>query len=121
MTRSSVVSSETRTILVVGKESVGKSQLVSALTGRSAGETNFRGSTVVVQRYRSGNTEYIDTPGILRSSDTETTRLAMNALADNEVVLLVVQATGLDQELSDMLPLVLGKRGAVVVTYWDKV
>jgi len=121
MNQAVVAPSETRTILVVGKESVGKSQLVSSLTGRSAGETNFRGSTVVVQRYRSENTEYIDTPGILRSSDTETTRLALNALNENETVLLVVQATTLDQDLSDMLPLVVGKRGAVVVTYWDKV
>jgi len=116
-----VTALETRTILVVGKESVGKSQLLSSLTGCSAGETNFRGSTVVVERYRSGSSEYIDTPGILRHSDTETTRLALNALAENEVVLLVVQATCLDQDLSDMLPLVVGKRGAVVVTYWDKV
>ncbi|MEM9347231.1 MAG: nucleoside recognition domain-containing protein [Planctomycetota bacterium] len=113
--------SETRTVLVVGKESVGKSQLVSSLTGRSAGEANFRGSTVVVERYTSGDTEYIDTPGILRSSDTETTRLALDALEADEFVLLVVQATSLDQDLSDMLPLVAGKRGAVVVTYWDKV
>ncbi|CAL1124903.1 unnamed protein product [Cladocopium goreaui] len=89
--------------------------------GRSAGETNFRGSTVIVERYRSGSTEYIDTPGILRSSDTETTRLALSALAENDVVLLVVQATSLDQDLSDMLPLVIGKQGAMVVTYWDKV
>ncbi len=112
---------DTRTILVVGKESVGKSQLVSSLTGRSAGETNFRGSTVIVERYRSANTEYIDTPGVLRDSDTETTRLALDALAAEETVLLVVQATSLDQDLSDMLPLVAGKRGVVVVTYWDKV
>ncbi|WP_166831183.1 nucleoside recognition domain-containing protein [Thalassoroseus pseudoceratinae] len=110
-----------QTVLVVGKESVGKSQLVSSLTGRSAGETNFRGSTVVVERYRSGKTEYIDTPGILRNSDTETTRLALDALTGDDTVLLVVQATNLDQDLSDMLPLVVGKRGAVVVTYWDKV
>lgn len=121
LSQTSIAPPETRTILVVGKESVGKSQLVSSLTGRSAGETNFRGSTVVVERYRSGDTEYIDTPGILRSSDAETTRLALNALAENEVVLLVVQATTLDRDLADMLPLVVGKRGAVVVTYWDKV
>ena len=112
---------ETRTVLVVGKESVGKSHLISSLTSSSAGESNFRGSTVVVERYRSENTEYIDTPGIFRSSDTETTRLALNALDENEVVLLVVQATNLDQDLYDMLPLVEGKQGAVVVTYWDMV
>ena len=121
MSRAPDVGSEARTIVVIGKESVGKSQLVSSLTGRSAGETNFRGSTVVVERYRSGNTEYIDTPGILRSSDAETTRQALAALAANDVVLLVVQATSLDQDLSDILPLVVGKRGAVVVTHWDKV
>lgn len=117
------VAKATRTVLVVGKESVGKSQLVSTLTGRSAGETNFRGSTVIVERYRSSDvgTEYIDTPGILRRSDTETTRLALAAIEENDVILLVVQATSLDQDLADMLPLVAGKRGAVVVTYWDKV
>lgn len=121
MNQAIVPSSETSTILVVGKESVGKSQLVSSLTGRAAGESNFRGSTVVVERYRTGNTEYIDTPGILRSSDTKTTELTLKALAENEVVLLVVQATSLDLDLADMLPLVVGKQGIVVVTYWDKV
>ena len=54
MSRSIIATQQTQTILVVGKESVGKSQLVSSLTGRSAGETNFRGSTVVVERYRTG-------------------------------------------------------------------
>lgn len=121
MRQTVVAPSETRTVLVVGKESVGKSQLVSSLTGRSAGQANFRGSTVMVERYRSGDIEYIDTPGILRSSDTQTTRLATEALAANDVVLLVVQATHLDQDLGDLLPLVVGKQGAVVVTHWDKV
>jgi len=110
-----------QTIVVVGKESVGKSQLISSLTGRSAGETNFRGSTVTVERYRVENTIFIDTPGILRKSDTETTRLALSTLDEHDNILLVVQATDLDQDLSDLLPLVAGKRGAVVVTYWDKV
>jgi len=109
------------TIAVVGRESVGKSQLISSLTGRSAGETNFRGSTVVVEQYRSPDAIYIDTPGILRKSDTETTRLALGALQDHELVLLVVQATHLDDDLQEMLPLVQGKRGIVVVTFWDKV
>ncbi len=121
MKHATVTPPQQTTVVVVGKESVGKSQLVSSLTGHSAGETNFRGSTVVVERYQTANTEYIDTPGILRNSDTETTRLALNALSENDIVLLVVQATNLDQDLSDMLPLVVGKRGAVVVTYWDKV
>ncbi|MBM3964523.1 MAG: GTPase domain-containing protein, partial [Planctomycetes bacterium] len=68
--------SATSECLVVGKESVGKSQLVSSLVRTSAGETNFRGSTVAVQRYRGRERTYVDTPGILRKSDTRTTALA---------------------------------------------
>lgn len=112
---------ETAVTTVIGRESVGKSQLISSLTGRSAGETNFRGSTVFVEQYRSDEMVYVDTPGILRKSDTETTRLALAALRDNDHVLLVVQATQLDDDLREMLPLVQGKRGAVVVTFWDLV
>lgn len=107
--------------LVVGRESVGKSQLISSLTRTSAGETNFRGSTVTVERYRGNDRTYIDTPGVLRKSDTRTTALALAALHESDNVLLVVQATTLDDDLREMLPLVIGKRGAVVVTYWDKV
>ena len=107
--------------IVVGKESVGKSQLVSSLTQTSAGESNFRGSTVTVQRYRGRERTYVDTPGILRKSDTRTTALALETLDDADTVLLVVQATTLDEDLREMLPLVVGMRGAVVVTYWDKV
>ena len=109
-----------RAVVVVGKESVGKSQLIWALTGQSAGETNFRGSTVTVERYQLPDIEFIDTPGILRKSDTETTRLALTELDERDIALLVVQATNLDEDLSDMLPLVVGKRGLVVVTFWDK-
>ncbi len=109
------------TAVVVGKESVGKSQLISSLTGRSAGEANFRGSTVSVQTYRTDQTVFIDTPGVFRRSDTETTRLALSALARGDTVLLVVSATHLDDDLQDMLPLTHGKQGAVAVTFWDKV
>ncbi|TWT96590.1 GTPase [Neorhodopirellula pilleata] len=111
----------TQTIVVIGKESVGKSQLLSSLTGRSAGESNFRGSTVSVQRYRYGETTLVDTPGILRQSDTDTTRRTLDALQEHDQVLLVVQATQLDSDLAEMLPLVAGKRGAIIVTFWDKV
>jgi ferrous iron transport protein B len=108
-------------VLVVGKESVGKSQLISSLSGIAAGESNFRGSTVSVQRYAAGKHVLIDTPGILRASDTETTRRTLAAMADHDVVMLVVQATHLDGDLADMLPLVVGKRGVIAVTFWDKV
>ena len=107
--------------LVIGKESVGKSQLISSLIGVHAGESNYRGSTVLVQNYRTSDRIYIDTPGILRKSDTETTRLAISKLNDHETVVLVVQATSLDADLKDMLPLVAGKTGIIIVTFWDKI
>ncbi len=111
----------TKSVVVIGKESVGKSQLLSSVTGRAAGQSNFRGSTVSVECYQTTNAVFFDTPGILRRSDTETTRLALATLNEQDTVLLVVQATHLDDDLSEMLPLVIGKQGAIVVTYWDKV
>lgn len=108
-------------VAAVGRESVGKSQLISTLTGCAAGEANFRGSTVAVDRYDCDAVQFIDTPGILRKSDSETTRLALQELHQQDVVMLVVQATSLDDDLAEMLPLVVGKRGVVIVTFWDKV
>lgn len=70
-------------VTVVGKESVGKSQLIASLTGTFPSVENLRGSTISVQRYRGDDLTLIDTPGIFRQSDTETTRLAMEALGDS--------------------------------------
>ena len=107
-------------IVVVGKESVGKTQLLSRLTGSAGESANFRGTTVAVQAYSDQQHAYLDTPGILKFSDSETTRLALQALDGQEKVLLVVKATHLDQDLDELLPLLQGKSGAVAVTFWDK-
>lgn len=112
---------ESATVVVIGRESVGKSQLISSLTGCAAGEANFRGSTVTVESYETSRWTFVDTPGLLRQSDTETTRDTLAALNSHDVVLLVTQATQLDDDLRETLPLVVGKRGAVAVTFWDKV
>ncbi|NJK48039.1 ferrous iron transporter B [Candidatus Gracilibacteria bacterium] len=108
-------------IVVVGKESVGKSQLIASLTHKSAYSSNFRGTTVSCETYRDGEHIFVDTPGILRFSDTQTTASVLKRLQASDRVLLVVQATHLDDDLADLLPLVRGKQGAVVVTFWDKV
>lgn len=108
-------------ILVIGKESTGKSQLVASLTGAAAHSSNFRGATVSVQNYAAEGRVLVDTPGILHASDSDTTRLALAQLAYGEQVLLVAKATHLDDDLRDILPLVSGKQGAVAVTFWDKV
>jgi Fe2+ transport system protein B len=124
-TRSNVDQSNTadrkETVVVVGKESVGKSALVAGLTGTTPTTGNFRGTTVDVERYESPERVFVDTPGILLDADTETTRTAIEAVDGSETVLLVVRATDIDEDLDDLLPLVQGKVGAIAVTFWDKV
>ena len=44
------------TVVVVGKESVGKSELVAGLSGTMPTTGNVRGSTVDVERYESDET-----------------------------------------------------------------
>ena len=90
-------------VLVIGKESVGKSQLVASLTGRWAASYNFPGSTVACDCYADEFYNYIDSPGLLRHSDSTACRETLAALAENERVLLVVNATHIDQDLEDLL------------------
>ena len=110
-----------RTTVIVGKESTGKSELAAALTGRSPTSTNIRGSTIACETYQTRNDVFIDTPGILFRTDTITTRTALEQLQTHDRILLVVKATHIDDDLADLLPLVAGKQGVVVVTFWDKV
>lgn len=108
-------------IVVIGKESVGKSQLIASLTDQAAYAANFRGSTVSCELYSTAAHTFVDTPGILFDADSETTRATLTQLQTNDTVLLVAQATHLDDDLADLLPLIQGKRGAVAVTFWDKI
>jgi len=112
---------EREDVVVVGKESVGKSELVASLTGDRPTSGNFRGTTVESEVYTGGGYRFIDTPGIMLDADAETTREAIGAVETTDIVLLVVQATSLDDDLADLLPLVQEKVGVVVVTFWDKV
>jgi ferrous iron transport protein B len=109
------------TVVVFGLESAGKSTVVSGITGCRADSSNYRGTTVSCERYQAARGTLIDTPGILFSSETEAARLAVSSLDDGDAVLLVVRATHLDDELDRLLPIVAGRSGAVVVTFWDKV
>ncbi len=110
-----------RTIVVIGKENTGKSQLIASLTHRTPDSSNFRGSTVTCERYTRDDTTFIDTPGILYRSDTATTRSALAQLQQGDTIVLVVKATHADEDLADLLPLVDSKQGIVVMTFWDKV
>ncbi|MEO0541976.1 MAG: GTPase, partial [Cyanobacteria bacterium P01_A01_bin.105] len=110
-----------RTIVLIGKESTGKSALAAALTGQCPTSTNIQGSTIACDRYPAGNNFLIDTPGILFRADTATTRTALAQLHTHDTIVLLVKATHMDDDLADLLPLVAGKQGLVVITFWDKV
>jgi len=109
------------TTLIIGKENSGKTMLAANLTGRTPLSANFRGSTVTCEIYSDGNHHFVDTPGILLQSDSQTTQMALAQLQANERVLLVAKSTHLDEDLNDLLPLVAGKQGVVALTFWDKV
>ena len=110
-----------RSIVVIGKENTGKSQLVASLTGCLPYSINFRGSTIACDTYVGGGLTVVDTPGILYRSDRVTTQAALAQLETHDTVLLVIKATHVDEDLADLWPLVVGKQGIVVITFWDKV
>jgi ferrous iron transport protein B len=113
------VASETTTV-VCGLESVGKTQLLSSLTGRLPMPENFRGSTLACETYRDGGLRWTDTPGLYRESETATARAALVELDGAERVALVARADRAVEELRALLPVVAGKTGFVVLTFADR-
>ena len=107
--------------LLLGRQGVGKSALVRALTGRAARSVKFRGTAVSCGEYTTPSRVFVDTPGLHRASDVDTVRRTLTALADADEVLLVASATRLDEDLDLLLPLVKGRRAGVAVTRWDLV
>jgi len=61
---------EKETVVVVGKESVGKSALVAGLTGTTPTTGNFCGTTVDIEGYDSPEYVFVDTPGRLLNGPT---------------------------------------------------
>ncbi len=107
-------------MLLIGMESSGKTELVRSLTGKSGESGRFRGTTLACETYKKDGRTFIDSPGILRSLDSETTRTALQALEEEEQVMLVLHAQHLDRQLPELLPLLEGKKGVVVLTHWDR-
>ncbi len=107
--------------MLLGAESAGKTPLAAALTDTRARDVaNYRGSTVAVHRYSGPELEVLDTPGIVRASDSETTRLALGALDADASVVAVVQATRVDDDLATLLPVLAGRHGIIVLTHGDR-
>ncbi|WP_299292165.1 FeoB small GTPase domain-containing protein [Nitrosopumilus sp.] len=106
---------------VIGKEGVGKSQLISSLTGKYAESSNLKGSTVSRESYNKDEYTFIDTPGIVFDSDSETTKIAISSMQGNDTILLVARATNIDDDLEYFLPLIKNKKGVIIATNWDRV
>lgn len=107
--------------LVIGKEGVGKSQLISSLTGKDAESSNLKGSTVSRESYNNGRFTFVDTPGILFDSDSETTKITISSMQKNDSILLVARATNIDEDLDYLLPLIKNKKGVIIITNWDRI
>ena len=106
--------------VVCGGESVGKTQLLSSLTGRSPMPGNFRGSTTACETYRDGNFIWTDTPGILRESETLASRSTIEKIGGSDRVMLVARADRAAEELPALLPSMAGKSGFIALTFKDR-
>ncbi len=101
-------------------ESVGKSSLLSALSGGEASEAAaYKGSTLHCRSYLDPAFEWIDTPGLQTNLDTETTRESLRALETSDTVLLFLRPDQAEKELRQLLPLIGHRPTALVFTFRD--
>ncbi len=112
-------------VVLAGLESTGKSALFRGLTGQATGdEANFRGSTVSCRKCRlhECQCDLIDTPGIRVSGDAETTRTALKATHEADVVLMVARGTHAVSEVETLLRELdlQQKKSALAITFQDK-
>jgi len=109
------------TCVVCGCESVGKTQLLTSLTGRLPLSENFRGSTVACETYYDGNVSWADTPGIVRESETSATRSTIEQISSADRVMLVTRADRVAEELPSLLNSIAGKLGFIALTFADRI
>ena len=108
------------TVAVVGLESVGKSCLLSALTGRFAESSAVAGTTLRCEHYLDSDYEWIDTPGLVTDSDAETVQDALTAMKAADSILVVLRAHRAREELTTLIPLLCGRRAAIALTFKDR-
>ncbi|HDY9012840.1 TPA: ferrous iron transporter B [Klebsiella pneumoniae] len=115
-----------QTFVLMGLESAGKSTLFNILTESTASdERNFRGSTVVCREgfIKQAGICLVDTPGIRFQSDSETTKLALDALNQHDGILLVLRATHAQHEWQSLCHLIppQAKHLIILLTFADKI
>ena len=106
--------------MVVGKAGVGKSQLISSLTQKEVEIDNLKGSTVCGESH-SREFTFVDTSKIVFDSDNKVTKTTISSIKKSDYVLLVARATNLDEDLKYPLSLLKDKKGAIIITNWDRV
>ncbi|MEO0414207.1 MAG: nucleoside recognition domain-containing protein [Verrucomicrobiota bacterium] len=107
-------------VLAVGMESVGKTRLLSTLSGNSPKSENFKGSTLTCESYYTDSVIWIDSPGLCRDSETEAMEATLQALDQSEKILLVIRADRAEKQLESLLPMVEGRTGFMVLTFSDR-
>ncbi|MBQ4852183.1 nucleoside recognition domain-containing protein [Pseudoalteromonas sp. MMG012] len=107
--------------LLIGKESVGKTAFIESLVGKKSTSSNLQGSSLFCQSYDWNAQTIIDTPGIQTRMDSVITSQVLKRLHTSKQVILMVKSTDLLSDLTDLWPLIQGRVGIIVVTYWDKV
>ncbi|KAF7771140.1 ferrous iron transport protein B [Pseudoalteromonas citrea] len=114
-------SKKQRNWLLIGKESVGKTAFIEGLVGSKSSSSNLQGSSLFCQDYHWRGQSITDTPGIQTRMDSIVTSQVLQKLHTSKQVILMVKSTDLLNDLNDLWPLIQGRAGIVVVTYWDKV
>jgi len=114
-------------ILLVGHPNVGKSVIFSQLTGVRVLASNYPGSTVAFTEgcTRLGNSvaRVVDAPGTysLSSPSSAAEEVVIRMLDDADLVVNVVDATGLERNLHLTLALLdSGKPTVVALNMWDE-
>lgn len=109
------------TYALVGKESVGKSQFIRTMTGKNASSEKLKGTTLRIEKYTGKEFDFVDTPGIVLENDSITTKMTLGRLETEHSVIVMISGYSIDKDLADLLPIVQGKKGLLIITHWDKV
>ena len=110
-------SDKPRAVVLAGLESVGRSSLLSALTGRVAESAALTDTNLYCEHYRDASWEWVDTAGLVTGSDAFALKDALTSVESAETVLLVLRANRAAKELTSLLPILNSKKVAVALTF----